>query len=281
MFEEEQPPPVFYDTDRGHKKTLATSVSTSPVRYSIMRSAAPRFPSSHGQGVPFGVYNTDTAHKKTLESWARDNTRFHSSVFQSKGPRFRRPWTSPSTDAIYDVERLKDSQPATLERSLEWTPQKYAILRSRYKRFNDKPLGQGPDAMYDTDVGNKATLATSVAQSPLNYNMGSATVKQPYERQNPNLGPGSYSAKHWSEVSASEYLDSRPLSSMASHTPRFGARRGATGGLGLGSTWTQEKDNAAWAKRSVTIAKTDYVRPQYLPKAYAVKKEVARKGAAA
>eukprot|EP00197_Chlamydomonas_leiostraca_P003713 CAMPEP_0202862950 /NCGR_PEP_ID=MMETSP1391-20130828/3793_1 /ASSEMBLY_ACC=CAM_ASM_000867 /TAXON_ID=1034604 /ORGANISM="Chlamydomonas leiostraca, Strain SAG 11-49" /LENGTH=262 /DNA_ID=CAMNT_0049542545 /DNA_START=239 /DNA_END=1027 /DNA_ORIENTATION=- len=248
--------------------TLATGVATSPVRYSIMRSAAPRFPHNHTQSVPFGVYNTDTLQKKTLESWARDNTRFYSASFQSKGERFSRPWTSPATDALYDVERLKNSAPATLARCLDWSPQNYAILRSRYKRFNDKPAGEGPDVMYDTDVLHKASLATAVARSPLSYKMATPTAKLAQERASPELGPGAYTSKHWREVRVSEYLDARPLSSMASRTPRFGGKHGATGGLGLGTTWSAEKDTAAWAKRGVSIAKTEYLRPQYLPKAY-------------
>lgn len=45
--------------------------AASPLKYSVLRSTAPRFAEARTQSVPFGVYNQDCAHKKTLESVSR------------------------------------------------------------------------------------------------------------------------------------------------------------------------------------------------------------------
>jgi hypothetical protein len=141
-----------------------------------MRSTAPRFADSHQQGTPFGAYNIDAGSKKSVESDARgkfalaqpvpsrpstpnaacyeshaiwycalaaDNRRFYASVFQSNSPRFPKPSAGQgATDAIYDPVLTKSAGPATTEKSLQSSPNSYAILRSRYKRFNDKSAGE-------------------------------------------------------------------------------------------------------------------------------------------
>ena len=61
----------------------------------------------------------------------------------------------------------------------------------------------------------------------------------PQAARNAHLGPGAYDYKRQKDVVISPFLQNRPLSSMASRTPRFGAKRGGGLGGGLGSTWTQ------------------------------------------
>lgn len=52
---------------------LFIACAASPIRYAIIQSRAPRFKDSSSE-VPFGAYNTDTAHKKSLESHCRGAT---------------------------------------------------------------------------------------------------------------------------------------------------------------------------------------------------------------
>lgn len=63
-----------------------------------------------------------------------------------------------------------------IAKALQTTPINYAIHRSRYKRFPDKPLmNDGPDVVYDVDCAlakNKASLYTAVVKSPVSYRWG-------------------------------------------------------------------------------------------------------------
>ncbi|KAG2493442.1 hypothetical protein HYH03_008260 [Edaphochlamys debaryana] len=243
-----------------------------------MRSTAPRLASAPREEVPFGAYNIDKAHKRSLESECRDTRRFYSGVFDSTVPRFTRPWTSPTTDAFYDPERLKDHAPVSISKGLEVTPINYAIHRSRYKRFPDRPLmTAAPDVVYEVDCHlskNKCSLYTGVVKSAVNYrNMGSGTGwartrPDPYKA---HLGPGSYDYKSAREVSVSPALDNRPLSSMASGVRRFGT--GEAHRM-IGQSWTPERANKHWGS-GTTISKTEYLRPQYLPRAYESPKKAA------
>ncbi|KAJ9530237.1 hypothetical protein QJQ45_023525 [Haematococcus lacustris] len=313
----------YYNTDAGNKMMLATCVQSSPLRYSIMHSTAPRLQDSDGRGLgPFGVYKTDTAHRKTIESTSRDSRVFYAASFNSATPRISRPWSSPVVDAFYDVERLKDAHPSTLSRALAWTPRKYSVMTAKFKRFHDPPAGQGSDVMYDLDRGTKATLHTAMLQSPIAYRNvgaqpvgpsvmkpGSAAGRSREERW-AHMGPGTYDTRLPHEVQTSTCLDTRytshtasqvarvtvmcfrlasrevpaelaaarcwrPLSSMASRSPRFARAPGASSRSALGSTWSPDKDAAAWAQRSPTISKTQYLRPQYLPTFFKQKAEAA------
>ncbi|KAJ9506294.1 flagellar associated protein [Haematococcus lacustris] len=278
----------YYNTDAGNKMMLATCVQSSPLRYSIMHSTAPRLQDSDGRGLgPFGVYKTDTAHRKTMESTSRDSRVFYAASFNSATPRISRPWSSPVVDAFYDVERLKDAHPSTLSRALAWTPRKYSVMTAKFKRFHDPPAGQGSDVMYDLDRGTKATLHTAMLQSPIAYRNvgaqpvgpsvmkpGSAAGRSREERW-AHMGPGTYDTRLPHEVQTSTCLDTRPLSSMASRSPRFARAPGASSRSALGSTWSPDKDAAAWAQRSPTISKTQYLRPQYLPTFFKQKAEAA------
>lgn len=274
--------PVFYDIDNGRKKSIARSVETSPIRYSILRSMAPRFADHGNDKVPFGAYNTDTGSKKTMESHCRDNRRFYASSFQSTVPRFGRPWSQPVTDHIYDVQTTSNAHPSTLSRSVEVTPLHYAIHHSKQKRFSDKSLSEAPDVVYDLDRGSKQTLYTSMLQSPITYrNMGTNSNKFEATRVDEaklNLGPGSYDYPYSGDATYPPLLENRPLSSLQSRTPRFGA--GKSAGLGLGSTYRPENDTKEWHKGSKTISKAEYLRPQYLPKVY-MRKQMEDNAAAA
>eukprot|EP00195_Chlamydomonas_chlamydogama_P012182 CAMPEP_0202900848 /NCGR_PEP_ID=MMETSP1392-20130828/12072_1 /ASSEMBLY_ACC=CAM_ASM_000868 /TAXON_ID=225041 /ORGANISM="Chlamydomonas chlamydogama, Strain SAG 11-48b" /LENGTH=268 /DNA_ID=CAMNT_0049587301 /DNA_START=217 /DNA_END=1023 /DNA_ORIENTATION=- len=249
--------------------SLARRVETSPVRYSIIRSNAPRFHDS-ATPVPFGVYDTDHAHKKSVESHARDNRRFYASSFQSTVPRFTRPWSSPTTDAFYDVNTTKNARAATVSKSVEDSSIKYAIHRSKYKRFSDKPLNDGPDVIYETDRGHKLTLYSSMLKSPISYgNMGAPLKKfgsVQLDSYHNHLGPGMYDYPYHKDVVVSPALEERPLSSLISQTPRFGGRK--VGGVGLGSSYKPEVDAKAWLATGRTISRAEYLRPQYLPKSY-------------
>lgn len=272
--------PVFYDTDAGRKMTLAKSVEVSGRRYSIMRSTAPRLPDERREDVPFGAYNTDRGAKCTMEVHSRDNRRFYSSSFDSAVPRFRRPWTSPVTDVFYDPDRLKDHQPSSVAKALQTTPIQYAIHRSRYKRFPDRPiLSEAPDVTYDTDcplAKNKASMYTEMVKSPVMYrNMGAGPAASRARggggsgggntSGSAHLGPGAYDTKCARDISVSPALESRPLSSMASGSTRFG--RGQEASRAMGQPWSSDRANKHWG-RGVTISKTEYLRPQYLPRAY-------------
>lgn len=51
---------------------MGSMIAASPNRMAIMRSTAPRFPSSRTVlATPFGVYNLDTAHKKDISTKIR------------------------------------------------------------------------------------------------------------------------------------------------------------------------------------------------------------------
>lgn len=51
---------------------MGSMIAASPNRMAIMRSMAPRFPSSRTVlATPFGVYNLDTAHKKDISTKIR------------------------------------------------------------------------------------------------------------------------------------------------------------------------------------------------------------------
>ncbi|EFJ50932.1 hypothetical protein VOLCADRAFT_103722 [Volvox carteri f. nagariensis] len=277
---EEPSPPAFYDTDAGHKMSLAKGVSVSPHRYSVMRSNAPRLAEAPREVVPFGAYDIDTGRKQSVENSCRDSRRFYAAVFESHVPRFTRPWSSPVTDVFYDPERLKDHAPVDLAKSLGTTAINYSIHRSRYKRFPDRPLmTESPDVVYDVDchlAKNKCSLYTSVVHSPVVYsNMSSTPNARPWVKPDDykvQLGPGSYDYKIARSVSVSPSLDSRPLSSMASTVKRFGS--GEAHRM-IGQSWGPDRANKHWS-RGTTISKTEYLRPQYLPKAYEAPKTQAK-----
>ncbi|PNH05202.1 hypothetical protein TSOC_008559 [Tetrabaena socialis] len=268
----------LYDTDAGSKMTLAKGVSVSPHRYSIMHSSAARFAKPPGEIVPFGAYKIDTAHKRSVESMCRDSRRFYAGVFDSEVPRFERPWSSPVTDIFYDPERLKDHAPVSLLKSLETSAINYSIHRSRYKRFPDRPLmTAAPDVAYEVDCHlskNKCSLHTAVLNSPIGYrNMGSSTSASARQARRDeyksHLGPGSYDYKGSYDITVSPAVESRPLSSMTSNVRRFGG--GGEASRMLGQSWGPDRANREWT-RGTTISKTEYLRPQYLPRAYEVKK---------
>lgn len=248
--------PLFYEIDTGRKSSVATCVANSPMRYSIVRSRAPRF-RPYTTPVPFGVYQTDTAHKKSTVSNVRDNRRFYASSFESKAPRLSKVALNRN-DLTYDPERLNDCKPNSIAAMLETTPIDYSIHRSKYNRFPPKKTSEAPDVVYDTDKLHKVTLSTGVKQSPIAYrNMGSFTNirklhKEVYDYRN-QLAPGMYDSKRASDISISHALDNQPLSSLMSKTPRFGAK---PSGSSLGSTYRPEQDAKRWLAKGRTISKT-------------------------
>lgn len=252
--------------------SIARQVETSSRRYA--QSNVPRFKDEGTNSSPFGVYNLDTAHKKTIESRARDSRQFYSASFESRAKRFIRPWTSPVTDAFYDPLRTKNYEHATVGLSMENSPIKYSILKSRYKRFPDYNRTEAPDVEYDIDRGPKATMVTATLQSPIQYkNLGSSTHRFRHVKANSTpdaLGPGSYDYKYVKDVAVSNNLESRPLSTLISSSSRFYNDR-PDPSKNLGSTYRQDWDDKHWKSRSVTISKAEYLRPQYLPKAYKTK----------
>lgn len=80
-----------------------------------------------------------------------DNRRFYASSFESKVPRFGNAGpVLESTDVIYDTDKTKTSGPSTVQASVEVTPIRYAIHRSKFKRFTNTQLSEGPDVVYGT-----------------------------------------------------------------------------------------------------------------------------------
>ena len=71
-----------------------------------------------------------------------------------------------------------------------------------------------------------------------------------------DLYPGMYNPKRAADISISPALDSKPLSSLISRTPRFGP--GDSSGSGLGSTYRPEHDTKKWNKPcTISKAKRD------------------------
>ncbi len=61
-------------------------------------------------------------------------------------------------------------------------------------------------------------------------------------------------------------VDTPPLVSLLAPSPaRFG--RGQEASRAMGQPWSSDRANKHWG-RGVTISKTEYLRPQYLPRAY-------------
>ncbi|KAG1670762.1 hypothetical protein FOA52_013989 [Chlamydomonas sp. UWO 241] len=259
----------YYDIDQGRKMSLAKSVELSPQRLAILRSSAPRFKES-GNSVPFGVYDTDTGPKQMMESWCRDNRRFYASAFESKTPRLGRHTSAP-TDAMYDPQCTMNSKPNCIVKDIQDTGIKYAIHRSKYKRFNERVGTEAADVSYNTDTGSKMSMATAVGVSPRKYHNLGASTGRPSTQACSEIAPGMYNPKIAADISISPHLDVRPLSSLMSRSLRFG--KSSAQGFGLGSTYRPEVDAKTWTGKDKggTMAKSAILRPSYLPKSYAAK----------
>lgn len=110
-----QAPDVVYDVDR--HLTLTKDVETSPLHYSTLRSAIPRFPkSSHSHGCgPDKVY--DTNNRSFTADVLASNQRY--SIMKTNTGRFQEQRTSSTTEllgpgaynpqlsAVYDMRKQK------------------------------------------------------------------------------------------------------------------------------------------------------------------------------
>ena len=66
--------------------------------------------------------------------------------------------------------RTNSCAPNSVHASVEVTPIKYALHRSKLKRFkNAGSLTAAPDIIYDTDALSKKSLYTSMLESPIAY----------------------------------------------------------------------------------------------------------------
>lgn len=216
------------DTDQGRNMSLAKCVTTSPRRYAIMHSPTGRFPPPKHDAAVSAVYDTDTAHRKSIQSSMRDTRRFYASSFNSTAPRLAPSLPSCSTDKIYDPERLKNADFNTVAAAVQHSTLTYGEVRSKHPRFAKQRRSEGADKEYDVNTLQKQTLATAVLTSPRNYHTAfsskslaekgsSARLQQAQE-----LGPGTYTAPYWKDVRSSQVLTQRPWSCFASTTRRSG-----------------------------------------------------------
>ena len=79
-----EPKTTFYDTDAGNNKTMAKRLVTTPQRYTILRSGAPRFRASGLSMRDGGHYNTD----RTSITYSVAHTNRNFSALRSNVPRF-------------------------------------------------------------------------------------------------------------------------------------------------------------------------------------------------
>lgn len=77
----EQTAPAFYDIDHLRKMSVGRSVETSPIRYAVVRSRAPRFHDSTND-IPFLAYNIDTANKQSVNAHCRGRSNGMSEAFE-------------------------------------------------------------------------------------------------------------------------------------------------------------------------------------------------------
>ena len=227
-----------------------------------MHSTTERFPDKVYGQTPFGVYNTDTGHKKTVSTGVRDSKQLLAASF-SKSSRWSQSLKTSAPDVVYDTDvgRFK-----TLSTEVGDSPITYSIVRSKYRRLG--PLTSptdAPDVEYDTNVLHKAAMTTAVQRSPLKYSIIHSSTKRFPDRivsSTPNtLGPGSYDPPPMLDLRRSQSL--KPLSSFSSTSTRFGEKQDPT--KWLGGTWSPEKDKKKWAEKGNTFSKAEVRRPQYLP----------------
>ena len=123
-----------YDTDTGHKKTLGSGVRDTDLKYSNMRTSAPRFKDeTEGREAYFdAVYQTDTGHKKTLTTAVEDTPYQYSNV-RTKTKRFPHAVARNSVDETQYNTDCGDK--TTLWRNVnEKTENRLSIIRSKAPR---------------------------------------------------------------------------------------------------------------------------------------------------
>lgn len=253
-------PAEFYDTDCGSKKSMAKSLQANPNRMSIMKSGTRRFNSQPSHLVtPFGVYQLDTAHKKSLSTGVRDTKRFYAAPFYAKTRSTAcGDAKSAGPGCSYDVQALTSGQAPTFQESVAQSPILYTVMRSKLARVAKAATTEGPDIIYDTDTMQKQCLVTKIQTSPILYaNMSRSKVQRsglaPSNSCPADIGPGAYDCPIRSDIRTSLVLKQNPLSSMLSNAPRLSTEK-VDPTKNLGSTWKQERDTKYW-NRGQTIAK--------------------------
>ena len=118
---------------------------------------------------------------------------------------------------MYDVSVLTDGMPATLADTVEHSPTRCAILRSKQAKCAPGERTAAPDVYYNADTLNKASLATSVKESPVRYgNMRCSRTKRGGLGQgtacSTDIGPGTYDFPQQRDLRTSLLLNQNPLS---------------------------------------------------------------------
>ena len=164
----------------------------------------------------FAAYLERTGDRQTF-LLSTDSRRFHAASFNAAALDRDCGYKSAAPDVVYDVSVLTDGMPATLADTVEHSPMRCAILRSKQAKCAPGVRSAAPDVYYNADTLNKASLATSVKESPVRYgNMRCSRTKRGGLGQgtacSADIGPGTYDFPQQHDVRTSLLLNQNPLS---------------------------------------------------------------------
>eukprot|EP00002_Diphylleia_rotans_P007557 TRINITY_DN1717_c0_g1_i3.p1 TRINITY_DN1717_c0_g1~~TRINITY_DN1717_c0_g1_i3.p1 ORF type:complete len:537 (-),score=112.63 TRINITY_DN1717_c0_g1_i3:457-2067(-) len=252
------PPPDAVEADyEVNLYDIQQRVLTTPRRYHVMSSQTPRFranvPQSRGE---HGDLNMDIATKQTVATKAEKGPIRYASSFSST-PRFRE--AAPEYSAkFYDLEF---GSKKSVARSVSDASVNYSVMRSVTPRFRKQVASEAPPlGAYETNQGNKVDMFQKVLRSGRNFSaMRSSVPRDSKKHANPDLGPGTYDPRPPSR-------DVKPLSSLASKTPRSGEKYDYESNQARGID--VQRDNKVWLEHGRTIPKTSRFQeraPDYEP----------------
>eukprot|EP01138_Halocafeteria_seosinensis_P008771 gb/GECG01008965.1/.p1 GENE.gb/GECG01008965.1/~~gb/GECG01008965.1/.p1 ORF type:complete len:584 (+),score=56.01 gb/GECG01008965.1/:1-1752(+) len=213
----------IYDLEKTSKKSVANSTLESPQKYSVMRSRASRLgaaPGTEDRGLRealnniSGTYNVDSGPYKTIATEIETEGHPYAYIFQSTEPKIQ--------------DTAKNVDPAL----------RRVLLKLDY---------------YDTDTGNKQSIATATIRSPHNVStLQSQTHRDQQDRPRTSqaLGPGSYDYS-----SADNVVRPRTTTLPLSKSERFD-KRGQAKALQR-STFDIDRENQQWLHKPAYISKTD------------------------
>ena len=191
------------------------------------------------------MYGLDLS--KSIADTIQVTPRKFASLTRNKKDRFhdsRRTRKTAAAQLFYDTDFLPRGTTSTVSSTLQHTPIKYSVMKSKKERFPEIGFLQSyvdrdmVDALsklqYDTDTAHKRSMASSLLYTPRRY----ASLRSPRPRfpkkadeegHGKHLGPGSYKNIH-PYTSTSRYMTTvgkarrspRTYSIMRSSTKRFG-----------------------------------------------------------
>lgn len=184
-------PDAVYDVhclSHGKPATLAATVAESPMRCAIMRCVC------HSRSIA-----AQKLHQRACIGMVASEP----SVCMQKWSQNTRAAQSHARCLIYK----------------QWVTD-YCAYRSKQAKAVSGVASAAPDVEYNADALHKATLATSVRDSPIRYgNMRcSRTQRSDFGKATactPNVGPGTYNAPAQRDVRSSVLLEHAPLSRFA------------------------------------------------------------------